>query len=61
LEHNLINEAIVHLAPGVMGDAQAKAAATGRDAPSLDQMRRFNLLRSKPIDNDLELHYQASQ
>ena len=61
LEHNLINEAIVHLAPGVMGDAHAKAAATGRDAPSLDQMRRFTLLRAKPIDNDVELHYRACQ
>jgi hypothetical protein len=24
-------------------------------------MRRFTLLRAKPIDNDVELHYRACQ
>lgn len=59
LEHNLINEALVHLAPGVMGDGQAKPVATGREVPTLDQMRRFSLVRTKRIDSDLELHYRA--
>ena len=59
LEHNLINEAIVHLAPSVMGDAHAKPVATGRDVPTLDRMRRFTLVRSKQIDSDIELHYRA--
>ena len=59
LEHSLINAAIGHLAPGVMGDANARPVATGRDAPSLDQMRRFQLIRSKHIDSDIELHYRA--
>jgi len=60
IEHNLINEAIVHLAPGIMADDQAKAVATGRDAPKLNDMRRFDLIRSKQIDNDIELHYRKS-
>lgn len=60
LEHNLINEAVVHLAPGVLGDAHAKPVAVGRDAPDLDQMRRFTLMRCKPIGSDVELHYRAS-
>jgi diaminohydroxyphosphoribosylaminopyrimidine deaminase/5-amino-6-(5-phosphoribosylamino)uracil reductase len=59
LEHKLINQAVVHLAPGILGDAQAMPVATGRDAPSLEQMRRFTLLRSKPIGSDVELHYAA--
>ncbi len=58
VEHNLINEAIVHLAPGIMGDDQAKAVAVGRDAPKLIDMRRFDLVRTKQIDNDIELHYR---
>jgi len=58
IEHDLINEAIVHLAPGVMADDQAKAVATGRDASKLIDMRRFDLVRSKQIDNDIELHYR---
>jgi diaminohydroxyphosphoribosylaminopyrimidine deaminase/5-amino-6-(5-phosphoribosylamino)uracil reductase len=59
IENRLVNEAVVHLAPGVMGDANARPAATGRDAPSLDQMRRFKLIRSKHIGSDIELHYEA--
>lgn len=58
IEHDLINEAIVHLAPGIMADDQAKAVATGRDAPKLINMRRFDLVRSKQIGNDIELHYR---
>lgn len=57
-EENLINEAIVHLAPGLIGDEKAKAAAIGREAPSLDQMRRYKLMRTKKIGDDLELHYR---
>jgi len=60
IEHNLINEAIVHLAPGIMGDERARAVATGRDAPKLIDMRRFELIRSKQIENDIELHYRKS-
>ncbi len=59
LEHNLVNEAIVHLAPSVVGDAHAKPVASGRLVPTLDQMRRFSLSRTKVIDDDIELHYRA--
>lgn len=58
IEHNLINEAVVHLAPGIMADDQAKAVASGRNAPKLIDMRRFDLVRTKQIDNDIELHYR---
>jgi diaminohydroxyphosphoribosylaminopyrimidine deaminase/5-amino-6-(5-phosphoribosylamino)uracil reductase len=61
IEHNLINEAIVHLAPSVMGDAQAKPVATGREVPTLDRMRQFTLVRTKQIDTDVELHYRAGE
>lgn len=59
LERSLIQEALVHVAPGVMGDAQAKPVAVGREVPTLDGMRRFRLLRTKRIDDDVELHYRA--
>jgi diaminohydroxyphosphoribosylaminopyrimidine deaminase/5-amino-6-(5-phosphoribosylamino)uracil reductase len=58
IQHDLINEAVVHLAPGIMGDEHAKAVATGRDAPELSEMRRFELVRTKQIHNDIELHYR---
>ena len=57
-DENLINEAIVHLAPGLIADEQAKASAIGRVAPSLNQMRRFKLIGTKRIADDLELHYR---
>ena len=58
IEHNLINEAIVHIAPGIMGDEDAKAVAIGRVAPKLINMRRFELVRTKQIQSDIELHYR---
>ena len=58
IEHDLINEAIVHLAPGIIADEHAKAVAIGRNAPHLEQMRRFELIRTKQIQDDIELHYR---
>jgi len=60
IEQDLINEAIVHIAPGILGDDQAKAVAAGRETPRLIDMRRFELIRSKHIENDIELHYRKS-
>ena len=58
VEDDLINEAIVHLAPGILGDAEALPVASGRDAPGLEAMRRFRLVRSRPVGDDVELHYR---
>jgi diaminohydroxyphosphoribosylaminopyrimidine deaminase/5-amino-6-(5-phosphoribosylamino)uracil reductase len=58
LEEDLIDEIYVHLAPGVIGDEQALPVATGRTAPSLSDMRRFKLFRTKSIGDDVELHYR---
>ena len=60
IEADLVNEALVHVAPGVIGDDQAMPSARGRDAPSLEQMRRFRLMRTKQIENDIELHYRSA-
>jgi diaminohydroxyphosphoribosylaminopyrimidine deaminase / 5-amino-6-(5-phosphoribosylamino)uracil reductase len=60
IEADLINEAIVHLAPGVLADEQAKPVAMGRCVPQLIDMHRFELLRSKQIGSDMELHYRRS-
>ena len=60
IEEDLIDEAIVHLAPGIMGDAQALAVAVGRDVPRLVDMRRFDLVRTKQIEHDIELCYRRS-
>ena len=61
LEQDLVNEALVHIAPGVIGDELAKPVAVGREVPRLEQMRRFRLVRTKLINNDIELHYRAGE
>ncbi len=58
IERDLIDEAFVHLAPSVLGDSEALAAAVGRDAPRLADAGRFRLVRAKPLADDIELHYR---
>jgi diaminohydroxyphosphoribosylaminopyrimidine deaminase/5-amino-6-(5-phosphoribosylamino)uracil reductase len=57
-EEDLIREAIVYVAPMLLGDAEAMAAATGRIAERLSQGRRFELCRARRVGDDLELTYR---
>jgi len=59
IEHGLINDAIVHIAPKIVGDGDARHAAIGRVCPDLSAARKFDLLRVKRIGDDLELHYRS--
>lgn len=59
LEHDLIDEAIVYIAPLMLGDEFARAAATGRVADSLTAGKRFRLGRVKALDGDIELTYRT--
>ncbi len=58
LEEALINEAVVHVAPGVMGDDSAKPCASGRMCEELSQMKRFTLGRVRRVGDDVHLHYR---
>jgi len=58
LDGDLIDEAVVHLAAGIMGDDGAKACASGRECSSLDQMKRFKLGLVKQVGDDVHLHYR---
>jgi riboflavin biosynthesis pyrimidine reductase len=57
-EEDLIDEAVVYIAPLMLGDEQAKSAAAGRVAPTLSAGRRFDLLRVRALGNDVELIYR---
>jgi diaminohydroxyphosphoribosylaminopyrimidine deaminase / 5-amino-6-(5-phosphoribosylamino)uracil reductase len=57
LDHDLIDEAVVYIAPLMLGDELAKSAAAGRVAPSLAMGRRLNLLRVRALGHDVELVY----
>lgn len=55
---DLVCEAVVYLAPTVIGDERALPAATGRVASKLSDARRFALHRVKRVDDDVELVYR---
>jgi diaminohydroxyphosphoribosylaminopyrimidine deaminase/5-amino-6-(5-phosphoribosylamino)uracil reductase len=55
LEADLIDEAFVHIAPMVLGDAGALGVAVGRDAPRLADARRLAVVRSRLIGGDVEM------
>lgn len=57
-EFDLVDEAVVYIAPLLLGDELAKSAATGRIVPSLSGGRNFRLTRVKRIGDDVELVYR---
>lgn len=57
-EADLIDEAVVYIAPLLLGDEHARAVAEGRVAERLSQGRRFTLVRSRRVGDDVELTYR---
>lgn len=57
-EMDLVDEAVVYIAPLLLADERAKAAASGRTVPSLSGGRNFRLTRVKRIGDDVELSYR---
>lgn len=59
-EHDLIDEAVVYVAPMLLGDEMARSVAVGRIAESLRAARRLRLWRSKIVgeEGDVELTYR---
>ncbi|MCL4220592.1 MAG: bifunctional diaminohydroxyphosphoribosylaminopyrimidine deaminase/5-amino-6-(5-phosphoribosylamino)uracil reductase RibD [Phycisphaerales bacterium] len=57
-ELDLIDEAVVYVAPLLLGDEMAKTVASGRVASSLTEGRRFDLLRARRLGDDVELVYR---
>lgn len=58
LEADLVDEAIVYVAPTLLGDELARAVATGRVAESLTAARRFSLWSARRLGDDVELTYR---
>ncbi len=57
-EHDLVDEAVVYIAPLLLGDEMAKAAASGRTVPTLSGGRNFKLMHVKRVGDDVELIYR---
>lgn len=61
VDQDLIDEAVVYIAPMILGDDQARAVAVGRVAESLTLAQRFDLWRVKALGGDVELIYRAKR
>ncbi|MEM7628682.1 MAG: bifunctional diaminohydroxyphosphoribosylaminopyrimidine deaminase/5-amino-6-(5-phosphoribosylamino)uracil reductase RibD [Planctomycetota bacterium] len=55
VEHDLIDQALVHTAPMLLGDDRALASAGGRVAPSLSDARQYRIVRTGRVGGDSEL------
>ena len=58
---DLIDEAVVYVAPMLLGDELARAVAVGRIAERLTNARRMDLLRVKALNGDVELTYRRRE
>ncbi len=58
IEDDLVDEAIIYIAPMLLGDELAKSVAVGRVAEQLRSARRYRLWRVKPVGGDVELSYR---
>jgi diaminohydroxyphosphoribosylaminopyrimidine deaminase/5-amino-6-(5-phosphoribosylamino)uracil reductase len=57
LQADLVDVAVVYIAPLVLADEHARPLASGRVAETLTQGRRLELLRVKPLGPDIEALY----
>ena len=57
----LVDEAVVYVAPIILSDEHAKSAAAGRVAASLSSGVRFDLARMKRVGEDVELTYRRRE
>lgn len=58
LQDDLIDEAVVYIAPLLLGDEYARAAAAGRMAETLSAGKRFRVWRVKRVGDDVEITYR---
>ncbi len=58
IEEDLVDEAVIYIAPMLLGDELAKSVAVGRVAEQLRSARRYTLWRSRVVGDDIELTYR---
>ncbi|HYE61465.1 MAG TPA: bifunctional diaminohydroxyphosphoribosylaminopyrimidine deaminase/5-amino-6-(5-phosphoribosylamino)uracil reductase RibD [Phycisphaerales bacterium] len=61
VEEDLIDEAVIYIAPMLLGDELAKSVAVGRVAEQLKSARRFDLWCVRPVGGDVELTYRRRE
>jgi diaminohydroxyphosphoribosylaminopyrimidine deaminase / 5-amino-6-(5-phosphoribosylamino)uracil reductase len=61
IDDDLVDEAVIYVAPMLLGDELAKSVAVGRVAEHLHAARRYDLWRVKPLGSDIELTYRRRE
>ncbi|MBC7834086.1 MAG: dihydrofolate reductase family protein, partial [Phycisphaerales bacterium] len=61
LDADLVDEALVYVAPLLLGDEQALAPAVGHAAPRIADARRFQLVRASRLGPDAVLRYRRER
>lgn len=58
LELDVVDEALVYIAPMMLGDEMARSVAVGRVAETLKHARRYELMSVRNVAGDVELTYR---
>ena len=61
LEQGLVDEFHLHLAPTILGDADATPVFAGRTADSMEDALRMRVVRTEVLDGDIHLYFRAGR
>lgn len=61
LERGLVDEYHLHLAPTILGDADATPVFSGRTADSMDDALRMRVVKTSVTDGDIHLYFRADR
>ena len=61
LESGLVDEFHLHLAPAILGDADATPVCSGRTVDSMDEALRMRIVRTSVVDGDIHLYFRADR
>lgn len=60
IEADLVDEAVVYIAPLLLGDDMARSVVRGRVVDALTAGKSWRLLRARPVRGDVELVYRRA-
>lgn len=61
LEQGLVDEFHLHLAPTILGDADATPVFAGRTVDSMEDALRMRVVRTEVVDGDIHLFFRADR
>ena len=61
LERGLVDEFHLHLAPVILGDADATPVFSGRTVDSMEDALRMRVVKTSVVDGDIHLYFRADR